>query len=556
MIEAIRNILRYSKAIVALSSVASLVSGACNVQLVAMVGAAINAMPNIPPGYGAKFGGLLLLTFALNVLAQLLSVHLMATVAARIRMQLSRAILDSPLRSLEEIGSHKMLAALTQDADSIAQAALEVSQFVTNATIIVCCLAYLAYVSLPIFLVVILMLPLSVGIYLGVELVVVRYQSLERESWDQLMKHFQTLINGIKELKMNRKRRVFFFMRRLLETSDLLQRYRVRRVGTYIAIVNWSNLLCFAAIGVIIFILPRIAPLSHGALVGPALVALFLRIPFGSLFDALKEFNRASVALDRLRIMGLPWQECDLSINDKPTKVEQWRSIELIDVAHVYHSEDESGRFTLGPIRMTITPGRILFITGGNGSGKTTLAKLIVGLYKAESGVIEVDGVPVDDDFRDEYRQRFSAIFSEYALFEEVGDGSPESDEAVYQYLRLLRLDRKVQIRGGAFSTTELSAGQRRRLALVHAYLEDRPVYLFDEWAADQDTSFKEIFYCKLLPDLRARGKAVIIISHDDRYYHIADEVIRLENGKAVAVTPEPATDVPSALSQQFSVRQ
>jgi putative pyoverdin transport system ATP-binding/permease protein len=134
---------------------------------------------------------------------------------------LSRAILDSPLRSLEEIGSHKLLAALTQDASSIAQAALQVSQFVSNATIIVCCLAYLAYVSLPIFLAVILMLPMSVGIYLAVELIAVRYQSLERETWDQLMKHFQTLISGIKELKLNRTRRVFFFMRQLIETVSL-----------------------------------------------------------------------------------------------------------------------------------------------------------------------------------------------------------------------------------------------------------------------------------------------------------------------------------------------
>jgi putative pyoverdin transport system ATP-binding/permease protein len=556
MIEAIRYILRYSKAIVLLSAVASLVSGACNVHLVAMVGTAINAMPNIPPGYGARFVGLLLLTFASSVLAQLLSLHLTATVAARIRMQLSRAILDSPLRSLEEIGSQKMLAALTQDAGSIAQAAQQVSQFVTNATIIVSCLAYLAYVSLPIFLVVILMLPVSVGIYLAVEQIAVSYNILERENWDRLVKHFQTLISGIKELKLNRTRRVFFYMRQLLEASDLGRRYGVRGSAVYVVIVNWSNLLCFAAIGVIIFILPRIASFSLSALVGPALVALFLRTPVGGLFDALREFNRASVALNKLRIMGLPWEERTLSIIDKPTKMEHWRSIELIDVAHAYHTEDEGGQFILGPIRMTITPGRILFITGGNGSGKTTLAKLIVGLYKPESGVIEVDGVPVDDDFRDEYRQRFSAIFSEYALFEEVGDGSPESDEAVYTYLQLLRLERKVQLRGGAFSTTELSAGQRRRLALVHAYLEDRPIYLFDEWAADQDASFKEIFYCKLLPDLRGRGKAVIIISHDDRYYHIADEVIRLENGKAVAIPREPATDVPSVLGQQFSVKQ
>lgn len=546
MIDAIRNVFRYSKLALLLSAATSLLSGACNVYLLTMVGTAINRMPHLPPGYGFRFGAFLLLTFASSIAAQLLSVHLTASLAARIRMQLSRAIMDSPLRNLEEIGTHKIIAVLTQDAGSIAQAALQVSQFGMNGTIVLCCLGYLAYVSLSVFVAIVLMLPVSVLLYLFVEYFAVRFQSLERENWDNLVKQFQTLTHGVKELKLNR-RRAAFFVRQLLQTSELARRYGVMGAAIYIAIISWSNLLCFAAIGVIVFILPHMAVLSHQALVGSALVALFLRIPVAGLIDALREFNRASVTLKKLRKLQLPWQDSEIAIKDQEKPPAEWRSIDLVDVTHAYLSEDDAARFVLGPICMSLTPGRIVFITGGNGSGKTTLAKLIVGLYKPESGVTKVDGIPVDENMRDDYRQRFSAIFSEYALFQEIIE--EEATPVANHYLRLLRLDQKVQLRNGSFSTVDLSAGQRRRLALVHAYLENRPIYLFDEWAADQDPAFKEIFYCKLLPELRARNKAVIVISHDDRYYHVADEVIRLENGKVVAAGEMPRTHAEPALS-------
>ena len=94
-------------------------------------------------------------------------------------------------------------------------------------------------------------------------------------------------------------------------------------------------------------------------------------------------------------------------------------------------------------------------------------------------------------------------------------------------------MDQKVTLQGRSFSTLDLSQGQRRRLALT-AYLEDRPIYVFDEWAADQDPQYKEIFYKTLLPDLCKRGKLVVVITHDDRYFHLGNQVIKLEDGKAV----------------------
>ena len=137
------------------------------------------------------------------------------------------------------------------------------------------------------------------------------------------------------------------------------------------------------------------------------------------------------------------------------------------------------------------------------------------------------------DENREFYRQHFSVVFSDFYLFESLlGLDSPELDEQARNYLAQLQLTHKVEVKDGALSTTDLSQGQRKRLALLTAYLEDRPIYVFDEWAADQDPLFKEVFHYQLLPELKAKGKTVLVISHDDRYYHVADHIIKLEYGK------------------------
>src|SRR5262249_30260840 len=157
---------------------------------------------------------------------------------------------------------------------------------------------------------------------------------------------------------------------------------------------------------------------------------------------------------------------------------------------------------------------------GGNGSGKSTLSKLITGLYRPDSGSICVDGESISNEDADNYRQNFSAVFLDFFLFEKLhGFLSPELDQKALEYLVKLRLDKKIRVEGGVFSSTSLSQGQRKRLALLIAYLENRAVYVFDEWASDQDPEFREIFYKELLPNLKAMGKAIIVITHDDHYF-------------------------------------
>jgi putative ATP-binding cassette transporter len=184
-------------------------------------------------------------------------------------------------------------------------------------------------------------------------------------------------------------------------------------------------------------------------------------------------------------------------------------------------------------VDLTLHPGEALFLIGGNGSGKTTLAKLLIGLYAPEEGEIRLDGRLVTEETRDEYLQRFSVVFYDFFLFDRLFGVDPGHLRAHGgDYLARLQLDRKVRLEGDRLSTLDLSQGQRKRLALLAAYLEDRPIHVFDEWASDQDPTFKEVFYHQLLPELKARGKTVVVITHDDHYFDAADRIVKLEQGR------------------------
>jgi putative ATP-binding cassette transporter len=214
-------------------------------------------------------------------------------------------------------------------------------------------------------------------------------------------------------------------------------------------------------------------------------------------------------------------------------------------VTHSYPGEKGGDGFTLGPVDLSVMPGEMLFVVGGNGSGKTTLVKLLTGLYPAGSGTIRYNGRAIDAGSIEAYRQAFTVVFADGFLFPSLlGLAAPGLDDRAGELLSDLGLDRVVHVENGTFSTTDLSQGQRKRLALLGACLEDRPVLVLDEWASYQDPVFKRAFYLEILPGLKARGKTLIVISHDEEYFFVADRVVHLSAGMMLG---DPANTAPTA---------
>jgi putative pyoverdin transport system ATP-binding/permease protein len=312
---------------------------------------------------------------------------------------------------------------------------------------------------------------------------------------------------------------------------DRSRKYQVKATDIFAIGGSWGVLLLFMTIGLVVFVLPLWGTLSVSVLSGYALILSFMFTPIRMILNNLPELNRADIALAKITDLGLSLSQSGVESSQRLLAAPYHSRLELKGVTHSYRQERDGSQFTLGPIDLVFTPGELVFIVGGNGSGKSTLAKLITGLYLPEAGAVYLDEVKIEQDNREWYREQFTAVFADFYLFERflgLDDASQRADK----YLQQLQLDHKVQIESGMLSTTNLSQGQQKRLALLTAYLEDRPIYLFDEWASDQDPIFREIFYTQLLPELKRAGKTILAISHDDRYFDKADRVIKLDYGQ------------------------
>lgn len=532
---------RATRRLLAASIIVGVISGLGTVALLVLINRSLHdqAIPS-PVGVGVVFAGLCALVTIGRVSSAALLSLLGQGLVKDLRLELCRRILTSPLPRLEALGSHRLLATLTDDVGSLMQVLVFVPGLFIRGSIILGCLAYMAWLDVELFVLLLAVVTLGVLSYhLPAQLGLRRFREA-REEQDALFDHFRSLTQGAKELKLNRQRRGAFI--ELLEvTTEAVRRLRVTANVIYGTAAAWGHLLFFVVIGVLLYARPAFIEADRETLVSYTLVLLYMITPLQILLDNLPTLGRAQVAVDKIRNLGFSLGPIELersevsaaSGGDVPPSRGAFQRLELVGVIHTYRRDGQDFDFQLGPIDLELQPGELVFLVGGNGSGKTTLAKVLVGLYRPEQGMIRLDGRPVMDKDADDYRQLFSVIFSDFFLFERLlGLERPTLDDEARRYLEELRLDHKVVIEDGRLSTTDLSEGQRKRLALLTAYLEDRAVYVFDEWAADQDPVFKQIFYLEILEGLRRRGKALVVISHDDRYYHLADRIVRLEEGR------------------------
>jgi len=528
---------------------AAAVGGVSGVASMALVGITLYTLRDPGGSRGslvAAFVGLCAIVLATRIGSQLLLARLTQQTVSRLRLGLCRRVLASPLRHVEEISAHRILASLTGDVSIVAAAMNGLPVLGVNIVVLICGGVYLATLSVTLALVSLAFAAVAMASYWYSASFAKRYIHRSRVSHDLLMKRIRELIEGAKELKMHRDRRLEF-VDDVLEAAEHDARWNQYLGDSFNdAAVAWGRLTFFIAIGLLLFFWPRVQPIDSVTLTGYVVTVLYLMSPLEQILGWLPFLAWASCSVKQIDQLGLMLHEGTVE-SETFQPVERFHSIELSGVAHSYKREGHERGFLLGPIDLTIRPGETLFIVGGNGSGKTTLGKLITGLYIPEAGEIRLDGCPVTDATREGYRQLFSVVFDDAQVFDSLwGLGADDLDQRANDFLRQLEIDHVVKVTNGTFSTTSLSRGQRKRLALVTAYLEDRPIYVFDEWAADQDPVFRKVFYLRLLPELKRQGKAVIAITHDDRYFDTADRVVKLEVGKIVEAfrheTPPLAT--------------
>lgn len=500
-----------------------------------------------------QFVLLVAIYFAIATFAQIQLAKIGQNFILDTQMQLVKRIMDSHEAQIQLIGKPKILASLASDIRSLSFAFTRLPELVQGILFVVTCSLYLIWLSPKLFAVVAIIMILMVS---GTHFIVKRhFQSfrLMRHCEDEIQRHYETALDGHKELTLNRYRAERFYNEEFTPQAHQRRLAHVQ-ADTYQSLsVNWGNSMMLLAVGIIFYLATyhHWATLSDAATI--SMTVLFMRGPLTSAIGAFPAIMQSQVGLQALKNLGLvPYSP---TFHTQQTLPENWQQIRLENVTYDY-PEQGGQRFALQPTNLTLTRGETVFLIGGNGSGKSTLSMVISGLYAPSSGKIYLDDIEITEANRDAYRQLFASVFTDFHVFEQMMDGQGHdiSEQEIHYWLQQLQLDEKVKVQTNRILNSKLSQGQRKRLGLLLAALEKRSIMILDEWAADQDPQFRRAFYEQLLPLLKQHGYTIFAISHDDKYFHHAERILSMQQGQLSEHNAEQGKAIAEAQSKNQNI--
>jgi putative ATP-binding cassette transporter len=452
----------------------------------------------------------------------------------RVRQSLFAGIRAADLMTLRAIGRGPLFAAITQNTQTISRNLPLVVIGSQQLVLVAFICFYIATLSLPAFAFAVLFCGAIVWAHLArmKALGIATDHAMADEG--RLFEGLGGLLHGLKEVRMS-ARRADALVADLAAVSVDARHAKSGLKARWAHEFALIQLAFYALVGLMVFVVPMFTADFHEVAFPGTMAALFLIGPVGTVATAIPAIEDAERALQAIRKVEADLREAanghadDTPITAFAAPVTQ---LGLRELRFAYPGTGGEPGFSVGPLSADFRAGQITFITGGNGSGKSTMMMLLTGLMPAQGGSLLVNGEPLQRVATQAWRNCISAVFADYHLFSRLYGISDAALARMPALLELLEMSDKVSLRDGAFSTVDLSAGQRKRLALITALLEDKPVLILDEWAADQDPHFRTVFYEKILPALRAEGKMVICVTHDDRWFGLADQVLHMEEGR------------------------
>jgi len=449
-----------------------------------------------------------------------------------IRLRIAEKIQKSSLVSFETRGKEVYYVALTQHTTFISNSSMSLINASQSLVIVVACICYIGWIS-----------PVSLFLMLAfVSAGVLLYQMKDAEFLQEIIlatkkeNEFFSLLNhildGFKELILSTRKSAAVFK----EFNSISDQATALKVGTGAKLtetIMFSQAYMYILISSLIIVFPFFHLTPYADIPKLIVAILFFWTSLESVVAAIPDFAKAKTAMTQLHhleqeLEGIEDVAVQEGAQEAPAPAFN-NQITLDQLVYRHLDQDESTIFSIGPLDCQLNKGEILFICGGNGSGKT-----LSSLYPPYTGELNLDGTVIDKHERSSFRQLFSVVYSDFHLFDKLYGLKDIDPVRVNSLLEKLGLADKTSFTGTGFSNLNLSQGQRKRLAIVAALLEERPVYLFDEPAAELDPEFRRYFYEIFLPELRDEGKTIVVITHDDRYFSCCDRILKMESGQIV----------------------
>ncbi len=517
---------------------ASLLAGISNGFLIVVINQASQNYADLNFRYLLIFG-LSVLILALTRQYTLYQTSTIARAAlTKTNLRIADKIRHSNLAIFEQVGKPRILTTLSEGTELIFEASRRLANGAVAGIMLLFSFAYMAWLSSAAFWLSVGVIICGIMVYLFNQKTINRELRISAEKENEFINSLNHVLEGFKELKVNRDKSNDLFRNYLETISMSAKEVRIRTEARFISNIIYTQVFMMILIASIVFLLPQVTSSSPQLIVSLVAVLLFIVGPLGYVVDAVPVISEANIAVEKLGELEEIFDKADDTAQTSPTGPLQSKvtfdSITLKRVTFSYAAPDDEKVFSVGPVDLKVNKGEIIFFVGGNGSGKTTLVKLLAGLYYPQRGMLYFDDIPVNMTNYDYYRNFFSIIFSDFHLFDRLYGIKNVDEKRLNTLLNAMELSEKISYSNGKFSNINLSTGQRKRLALVIALMEDRPIYVFDEVAADQDPGFRKYFYDEVLKDLKSQGKTIIMVSHDDRYFHVADRVVKMDFGSVV----------------------
>jgi len=453
----------------------------------------------------------------------------------RFRVRLVRKVRNCELELLEKLGRSELYASISKETLTISQAVTSLVMGMQSAILILFTSFYLAWLSMQAFIISVGFVWIAISFHFerSREISEQFHEAARREN--RLMDSLADVMDGFKEVKMNSAKGdalVGHFERLSQSTAEI----KIETLSYHASHLIRSQGSFYLLLATVVFIAPQFTPMYDDVLIKITTAILFLIGPISALAASVPVLSAANAAAENIydleAKLTYPEDRATFYTSLKPTQA--FKTITFNHVFHSYHDIHGGTPFSIGPIDLTIKAGELIFVAGGNGSGKSTFLKLLTALYFPISGVIKIDDAILDASNRQAYRDLFSIIFTDYHLFRKIYGIAEIDVDKVNRMLGELELTGKTSFSGDAFDTLDLSTGQKKRLALLVSILEDKSIYIFDEWAADQDPEFRRKFYEEILPTLNKAGKTIIAVTHDDKYFGLADRQLKMAEGRLI----------------------
>lgn len=463
----------------------------------------------------------------------------------KMQRRLVKQILDTNYLKIDKISKAKLLASLNNDVRTISFGLMRLPDFIQSLILILASSLYLYFLSPKIFIFCSLFIVILFIIDYRLMFKTYIYYKKSRNADDALQKDYENIIDGRKELALNAHRAELYYERHF--TKDALDKRHANIFSNIFSSLsaNLTSIGFLALVGFEFYFSLYLGWASLESATTIAVAILFLRTPLIAMIGAIPTLLMAKVALEKIENLELTKYEENF---DKQSFDGTWSCVKFDRVSFQYDA-----KFSLKPTSLEIKRGELIFLIGKNGSGKSTFSMLFAALIQPDSGTIFLDEKPINSRNRAAYRSLITAIFSDFHLFTQtIKNGREAEPKKVQKWLEILEMADKTKVENAQITTTKLSTGQRKRLAMLIALLEERDILILDEFAADQDPIFRRFFYTKLLPLLKNEGKTILAISHDEKYFDIADRIFLAQNGEITELKGDNIKDIAKKAVERF----